>query len=316
MSTLARGCRGGTDLSDRSKRMPVEVQTATLNQGSIEYRDYGTSGPVVVLLHGALVDGRLWDPIIEHLAKSMRVVVPELPLGSHRIPMPPGSDLSVFGMVDLIGDLLEHLDLTDVTIVGNDTGSVYCQVIAVRRPERVAGIILTPGDMFEQFPPKAFFHLHVASKLPDIVVKALMWHVTLEGARYLPSNFGWMVKRRVPKEITDGWVLRALHDRDIMRDAKKVLGSFKSEVLLDNAPRLWSFAKPVLLIWASEDHFWKPAQAYRLAGMLPNARVEEVADAYTLVMWDQPERVAELISGFVETKINTQGARATSTVQE
>jgi pimeloyl-ACP methyl ester carboxylesterase len=286
--------------------MPAGTQTIDLAQGTIEYRDHGSGATTVVLLHGALVDGRVWDPVVERLANTMRVIVPELPLGSHRIPMPKDADLSVFGVVDLIGDFLEHLGLNDVTIVGSDTGSVYCQVIAVRRPERIAGVILTPGDMFEQFPPKAFFHLKIASKLPDIVVKAMMWHVTLESARYLPINFGWMVKRRIPKEVTDGWVLRALHNRQIMRDAKKVLGSFQNKVLLDNAPRLRSFAKPFLLIWASEDHFWKPAQAYRLAGMLPDARVVEIADAFTLVSWDQPDRVSDLISEFVTVRLAPQ----------
>ena len=58
-----------------------EVQ---LSAGTVRYRDTGSGAPVV-LIHGALVDGRLWDPVVERL--DARCVVPDLPLGSHRIPM-------------------------------------------------------------------------------------------------------------------------------------------------------------------------------------------------------------------------------------
>ncbi|WP_407727609.1 alpha/beta fold hydrolase (plasmid) [Rhodococcoides fascians] len=283
--------------------MTATPRVAELEQGTIEYRVHGSDGPVIVLLHGALVDGRVWEPVLEQLSSAATVVVPELPLGAHRIPMPVTADLSVHGVVELIDSLLAHLDLTDVTIVGSDTGSVYCQVMAVHRPDRLAGIVLTPGDMFEQFPPRVFKHLGLLSRLPDPVVRVLMWHVTTEAGKYLPTNFGWMLKRRIPKDVTDGWVLPSLRDRRILKDAKKVLASMQKAVLLENAPRLKSFTKPVLLIWATEDHFWPPAQAYRLAGMIPTARVEEVADAFTLVTWDQPTRVADLIGNFVNEEV-------------
>ena len=40
--------------------------TLTLDQGTIRYHDEG-SGPTVVFIHGALVDGRLWQPVVHRL---------------------------------------------------------------------------------------------------------------------------------------------------------------------------------------------------------------------------------------------------------
>ena len=43
------------------------MQELTLGQGTIRYRDEGT-GPVIFFVHGALVDGRLWEPVVPTMA--------------------------------------------------------------------------------------------------------------------------------------------------------------------------------------------------------------------------------------------------------
>ena len=64
-----------------------------LSTGTLDYLDTGGNGPTVVLLHGLLMDGSLWDGPVADLAADHRCVVPTLPLGAHRHPM-PGSDRS------------------------------------------------------------------------------------------------------------------------------------------------------------------------------------------------------------------------------
>ena len=64
----------------------------TLPQGTIRYRDEG-DGPPVVFVHGLLVNGRLWEPVVERLAGRLRCIVPDLPLGSHAVPLRPDADL-------------------------------------------------------------------------------------------------------------------------------------------------------------------------------------------------------------------------------
>ena len=72
-----------------------EVQ---LTAGTIEYEDTGGDGPVLVLLGGLVMDGSLWDPLVEELRRDHRCVVPTLPLGAHRKPMRPDADLSLHGL--------------------------------------------------------------------------------------------------------------------------------------------------------------------------------------------------------------------------
>ena len=53
----------------------------------------------------------------------------ELALGSHTIPVNDGADLSPRGVATMIHDFIADLGLSDVTLVGNDTGGGLCQIL-------------------------------------------------------------------------------------------------------------------------------------------------------------------------------------------
>lgn len=273
-----------------------------LEQGTVRYRDEG-SGPPIVFVHGALVDGTLWSPLVERLAGRARCIVPDLPLGSHRLPMERDADLSPTGLARLIAGLLEALDLHDVTLVGNDTGGALSQLVATRHPERLGALVLTDCDAFDNFPPKAFRSLTVAAKTRTLT--AAMQPMRLRAPRRLPLAFGWLTKHRLADEVLDGWVEPFLADRGVRRDARRFLAALDANLLLDNTARLAGFDKPVLIAWAREDPFFPVEHAHRLAAIFPNARVAEIDDARAFVSWDQPERLAELIGEFVPHAVTT-----------
>jgi hypothetical protein len=50
-----------------------------------------------VLLGGLVMDGSVWDPMVEELRGDHRCIVPTLPLGAHRRPMKADADLSLTG---------------------------------------------------------------------------------------------------------------------------------------------------------------------------------------------------------------------------
>jgi pimeloyl-ACP methyl ester carboxylesterase len=268
----------------------------TLPQGTIRYRDEGT-GPTIVFVHGALVDGRLWDPVVERLRDRFRCVVPDLPLGSHKVALHADADLSPHGIARLIADVLERLELSDVTLVGNDTGGALCQLLVVAHPERVGRLVLTDCDAFEDFPPKAFKSLVIAAKVPG-ALRAGLAPMRIRALQRLPIAYGWLTRRPVAQDMIDGWVQPALQDRGVLRDARKALSQLDPRILLDNTPKLTSFDRPVLLLWSREDKFFKIDHAHRLAKIFPDARVQELTDAYTFVSWDQPGRVAEEVGAF------------------
>ena len=127
----------------------------TLKQATIDYHVLGPDDsphPPVLFVHGILVDHRLWHEVAEQLAdKGFRCVLPDWPLGSHRIPVNAGADLSPRGVATMIRDFIVALDLSDVTLVGNDTGGGLCQLVIDAHPEHVGRLVLTNCDAFDTF---------------------------------------------------------------------------------------------------------------------------------------------------------------------
>ena len=76
----------------------------------------------MVLLHGLLMNDTQWDLALPHLPTGFRYLLPVLPIGGHRIPMRDDADLTMPGMVDVVADFLDALDLVDVTLVVTDWG--------------------------------------------------------------------------------------------------------------------------------------------------------------------------------------------------
>lgn len=269
-----------------------------LSAGTIRYRDEGPKdGPVLVFVHGFLVDGQLWRKVTERTSSWARCIRPDLPLGSHAIAMDDGADLTPKGIAGLVAELLEALDLRDVTVIGNDTGGAVTQVLVTEHPERIGRMVLTSCDAFEEFPPKLFKPLITAARGPKSVL-ALLGGTKSAAVRRSPLAYGWTAKHGIPDDITEAWVTPALTDAGVRRDIAKLCRGIEPAVTLDAAAKLAAFHKPVLIAWATEDKFFAPELATRLAAVLPDARLEWIEDSYAFLPEDQPERLAELLYDF------------------
>src|SRR6476646_8381926 len=122
-----------------------------LTAGVIDYEDTGGDGPTLVLLGGLVMDGSVWDPVVENLRADHRCIVPTLPFGAHRRPMRRDADLSLNGFAPMVAELLERLQLSDVTLVQNDRAAALA--LAGEKPARVARLVLSSGEAFENYPP-------------------------------------------------------------------------------------------------------------------------------------------------------------------
>ncbi len=270
----------------------------TLEQGTVAYTQTGPDdAPAIVFVHGAFVDGTLWRKVVPRLDGSYRCVVPDLPLGSHRTPMSPGADLSPPGLAKLIADFIEAVGLDDVTLVANDTGGALSQLVVTRHPERIGRLVLTPCDAYENFLPPAFRYLQALARIPGGVA-AVAQAMRIPANRRSPIAFGWLSKRRIPADVLASWTEPVIRDAEIRRDVREVLRGISKRYTLEAAQRLREFGGPTMLAWATEDRFFKPKFAERLAADIPGSRLEWVEDSRTFVSEDQPERLAGLIADF------------------
>jgi len=271
------------------------AQEIQLQQGTIRYREAG-SGEPIVLVHGLLTDGQLWREVMPVLAREYRVIAPDWPLGSQRIAMSATADLSPLGLARIVADFLGALELERVTLVGNDIGGAICQLVAVHHPQRLARLVLTPCDAYENFLPPAFRPLQKLARSATATA-ALLQSMRLASVRKAPLAYGW-ISKRADDDLTLSWIEPALNDNTIRGQLASVLTAIDQRYTLQAAERFGEFTKPVLLAWAPEDRFFKLRYAERLAQAFPDARLELIEDSYTFVPIDQPERTAELIAAF------------------
>lgn len=270
-----------------------------LSAGVIAYEDSGGDGPVVVLLHGVAMDGTLWRHVVAGLGNGVRCIVPTLPLGGHRRPMEPDADLTVLGVARLVAEFLEALGLDDVTLVMNDWGGTQA-LVADGRADRISRLVITSCEAFDNYPPGLpGRNLATLAKLPAGLELAFSL-LRLKPARRLPMTWGWMSKRPVPDAVMDGWFRSLWASKEIRRDLRTyVLGVPDRSELLRWAEELRTFDRPALVIWATEDRVMPLDHGRRLAELLPQGRLVEVADSYTLLPEDRPDALVEHITAFL-----------------
>lgn len=263
------------------------------------YTDTGGDGPVVVLLHGVLMNGSLWNGVVDGLRDRYRCIVPELPFGAHHTPMPDDADLSLESIVTMIAEFLVELDLHNVTLVCNDWGGAQL-VISPGGSNRVASLVLISCEAFDNYPPGLPGRLLCFSAaLPGGTFMSVQL-LRASWIRHLPLIFGGMSKKRVPNDLFMCWIQSARHNPKVRRDLNKYLRNVpKKELLNEWAEQQRSFRGRVLIVWAREDKLMPPAHAKRLAAHFENSQLVWVDDSRTLIPIDQPEILIDRLRRFL-----------------
>ncbi|RUP06850.1 MAG: alpha/beta hydrolase [Mycobacterium sp.] len=270
------------------------MPTIDISAGTIHYEATGPeSGRPVVFVHGYMMGGQLWRQVSERLAeRGLRCIAPTWPLGAHPEPLRPGADRSITGVAGVVADFLAALDLDDVVLVGNDTGGVVTQLVAVHYPERLGALVLTSCDAFEHFPPPILKPVILAAKSKK-VFRAAIQAVRAPVAR--KRAYEGLAHSDIDA-LTQAWVQPAVSDPAVAEDLRQFSLSLRTEVTTGVAARLHEFDKPTLIAWSADDVFFELEDGRRLAATIPNARLEVIEGARTFSMVDRPDRLADLLS--------------------
>jgi pimeloyl-ACP methyl ester carboxylesterase len=278
------------------------MPTIDLPQGRIHYRVAGpTDGgaPPVVFVHGLLVNAELWSGVAWALAEQgIRSYAPDLPLGSHEIPLSADADQSPRGVARLIVDFLAALDLHDVTLVGNDTGGALCQFVLDTDASRIGRLVLTNCDAFEKFPPPPFGALVAVGRRPGRL-RIAMGGMRPAFVRHSLLGYGGLVAKPLDAKLTARWARPCRTSKGVRRDTARFLAAMDKRDLIDVDSRLDRFAKPVLLVWGAADPYFKMTLAERLRDAFPDARIVAVEGGRTFHALDRPDVLAGEIATFV-----------------
>jgi magnesium chelatase accessory protein len=244
--------------------------------------------PGLLLLHGTGAATHSWRGLAPLLAERFRVVAPDLPGHGFTDPLPPRR-LSLPGMAEAVGDLVNALGLTPRLAIGHSAGAaVLARMCLDRRID--PDLLVALNGALTPFPGVASF------LFPGIARMLFLNPVT-------PKVFAWSADRAAVRRLIDGTGSRLdpqgldLYRRLFTRPghvagALGMMANWDLPALARDLPRLET---RTLLVVGGDDKAIKPDDSFALRERLRSARVELLRGLGHLAHEEAPERVAEII---------------------
>lgn len=274
-------------------------RTVVLHRHELSYVDSG-SGPVVLFIHGILGSQQQWWHLVDVMDDDHRVVVPDL--FGHGDSAKPLGDYSLSAHAAAMRDLLDHLGVDRVTLVGHSLGGGIAMQFFYLFPERVERLVLvSSGGLGREVNlilrsatlPGAAQVLGVAASAPVLRrVEALG-----RGA----SRLGW----RPGADVGAVWKgFSSLGDRESRRaflaTTRAVIDIGGQSIgahdhLGDSLP------VPAMIVWGTRDRMIPVEHARNAQREMPDCRVELFEGAGHFPHLDDPERFARVLREFIAT---------------
>ncbi|MGA8987850.1 alpha/beta fold hydrolase [Aeromicrobium sp.] len=271
--------------------------TVALHGHDLSYIDSG-SGPVVLFIHGILGSQQQWSHLVDAMDDDHRVIAPDL--FGHGESAKPLGDYSLSAHAAAMRDLLDHLGIDKVTLVGHSLGGGIAMQFYYLFPDRVERLVLvSSGGLGREVNlilrsatlPGAAHVLSVIASAPVLSqVEALG-----RGA----SKLGW----RPSADVGAIWQgFSSLGDREsraaFLATTRAVIDiggqSISAHDHLEDAPPVTT-----LIVWGSKDRMIPVAHALTLERELPDCRVEVFDGAGHFPHLDDPDRFARLLRDFI-----------------
>lgn len=250
-------------------------------QGTVNAAEFG-DGPPLVLFHSLLSDRASFDRIAPELAKSFRVIVPELP----GFGLSPAVNGGLAAVADRMAEVVrEAARGQDAIVLGNGYGGFVALQMAIRHPGIATRLVLADtGAAFSEPGRQAFRSMAAASlakgleAITDVAMRRLF------AADFQDANPDLMKDRRAAFLRTDP---------EVFRDACNALAE------LDLRPQLSGVKVPVLVLVGEQDEATPPPMSHELNAGLPDARLIVLKGCAHVPQLQSPRAFLDAIGDFL-----------------
>jgi 3-oxoadipate enol-lactonase len=249
--------------------------------GLVHYTERG-QGPALLLVHGLMVTGEMFDPVLDKLASHHRVVVPDLRGHGRSRHLPRASTVA-----DLAADLsrlLDHLEIRSAAVLGYSNGGTVAQQLAADHAERCTRLVLACTYAYNMATPREWVEGHLGPllirlvgmpRLARVIVAPVSDELGADRARWLAN-------------------LMAGQDRTLMLEAWRTMMRF------DSRPWLGRISCPTLVVAASADSGVPAHHARTLHRGIPHAQLAVVDGAQHTLIWTHTEQFLTIVEDFLD----------------
>jgi len=218
--------------------------------GRIAYVEQG-SGPAALFIHGFPLNGFAWRGTLDDLAPEHRCIAPDL-MGLGYTEIKPEQDLGFDQQAAMIAAFMDRLGLSQVDLVGNDSGASISQVFAARYPSRLRSLTLTNCEVHDLWPNAMLKAVFDQFADPSIVTGM---KTMLEAPAVARQAFASVYENaeRIPDEAFKTYFEPLLSSDDRSNSMRRFLSLGNLKVLTSIAPQLRELKVPTLIVWGEAD---------------------------------------------------------------
>lgn len=260
----------------------MERKSVEINGIRMQWDEHGTGQPVI-FLHGVPTCPRLWRHVIPRVVGARSLAWEMVGYGAS-IPESQSNPTAVACQAEYLASWMRALALGPAVLVGHDLGGGIAQIVAVRYPELVAGLVLTNCISYDSWPIPSVKVLQalspIVAHLPAVAIFLILSLLALRGHDD---------RSRARESLPEHWAqyARASGAKAFVRQIRPL----DVHDTLAISPQLPHINLPARLVWGADDQFLKIGYGYRLAYDL-RAPLDRIEGGKHFVPEDHPDRVA------------------------
>ena len=239
----------------------------------------GEGAPVAVLIHGAGMDGTVWQLQSRYLAhRGIRVLAVDLPGHGHSGGEALGA---VAEMADWVAQFMDAADVGKAFVAGHSMGALVALEVAARHPEKVSGVGLLGAAAEMPVHPDLIQAAKDGGALaPELITDWGFGALAHKGGHLLPGLWAMGAAVRLLEDAKPGVLAKDLIACDAYKDA------------LAAAAKI---AVPVAVISGDEDKMTPVKNARPLVGALSDVTLTVLPKTGHMMMIERPREVAKLL---------------------
>lgn len=293
-----------TAASSDSNPTAVRHRFIDLDGVDIFMREAGPTGaPVLLLPHGYPCSSYEFRNLMPALADRWHLVAPDFP-GCGYSATPEHFRYDFDGYADLLGRLMQHLQLSRFALYLHDFGSQIGLRLAMARPQRITALVIQNGDIYEDVLGPKYAPLQAYFRNPTAEAKAqLAQAVSEEGFKEeFVNEVGPELAARIPPDLWRlHWSLMTPRRRQIAVD---VIAGLKDNLAW--FPRYQAYLRehqpPTLIVWGPKDGYMPEPSARAYLRDLPHAELHLLGGGHWLLETHLGE-VTALMRDFLTRKL-------------
>jgi len=117
----------------------LKVASTLYTKDGTAFKSYGDQHSPLIFIHGVGMRGDVWAPQVEYFSNDYQVITYDF-LGHGESHLPPEEPV-LDDYVEQLNNLLKHLDLSLISLVGHSMGALISVAFALKYPEKVKALV-------------------------------------------------------------------------------------------------------------------------------------------------------------------------------